>query len=208
MDRRGVPMANDASLTYVVSADKDGAEPPRSPASRLLRSAAIIGSYSLRAQGVAEIGEECHTTHPCRSRLAGELVVSANKDGADPTRSPASRLLRSAAIIGCYSLRAQGVDELAESAMRRIPVGAGSLANRWCQPLEMAQTQRVRQSMETAQSQHVRQQAGSYRQNQVLQRALPRQRSASVPERGQRSHQASFIDSIHRVPGKPERCHA
>ena len=72
-------------------------------------------------------------------------VVSADRDGADPTRSPASRLLRSAAIIGSYSLRAQGVDELAESAIRRITVGAGLLANRLCQPIEMAQTQRVRQ---------------------------------------------------------------
>ncbi len=195
-------MANDASLTYVVSADKDGAEPPRSPASRLLRSAAIIGSYSLRAQGVDEIGGECHATHPCRSRLAGEPVVSADKDGAEPMRSPASRLLRSAAIIGSYRLRAQGVDgiggechapcpcrsrlagepvvsadkdgadptrspasrllrsaaiigsnslrdqgvdESAAGAMRRITVGAGLLANLSCQPIEMAQSQCVRE---------------------------------------------------------------
>ena len=72
-----------------------------------------------------------------------------------------ARLLRSAAIIGSCSLRAQGVDESAAGAMRRIPVGAGSLANRWCQPIEMAQSQCVRQSMEMAQSQHVREEAGS-----------------------------------------------
>jgi len=72
-----------------------------------------------------------------------------------------ARLLRSAAIIGSYSLRAQGVDELAESAIRRITVGAGLLANLSCQPIEMAQSQCVRQSMEMAQSQRVREEAGS-----------------------------------------------
>ena len=40
-----------------------------------------------------------YPAHHCRSRLAGEPVMSADIDGTDPTRSPASRLLRPLARI-------------------------------------------------------------------------------------------------------------
>jgi hypothetical protein len=148
-------------------------DPPRSPASRLLQVCvdkyrSSSGHHRCTPDIFRQFAADC-----CRSRLAGECILSADIFMDDPPRSPASRLLQvcvdkyrsSTGPDGCSVRQTPVIHRLrrlwcpattdhspvlAAVALTffgnspRTTVGAGLLANAFCQPTPSSMTHRVR----------------------------------------------------------------